>query len=59
MLFRADRVRRSIVFMPARSETRSLAEKFNKRVLPPFVVETLKLRRLLSIASGDKEAATA
>lgn len=59
MLFRADRVNRRIVFIPARKETKSFAEKVNNRVFPFFAVATLKLRRDPLIASGAKEAAIA
>ena len=59
MLFRAESIKRRIVFTPARRETRSPAVKLSKRVLPSFVEEISRVRRVPSIASGASETAIA
>ncbi len=59
MLFRAEEVNRNTVFIPARSDTRSVAEKLSSKVLPLFFIETVNARRLPSIVSGVSEEASA
>lgn len=59
MLFRPESASLKIVFIPARSETTSLASNLNKSVFPWFFVEIESVSRFPRIASGLRESASA
>jgi len=59
MLFRAESVNLSTVFIPARSDTTSAPENFKSSSVPSLEIETEKVRRAPFNSSGAREAAIA